>query len=292
MANSNTSGKFRKRKVTFAQVSNIALRDPTLSLKAKGLYSLIQSYITIEDFTLYKSHLMKQCVEKDTAFKSAWNELKKIGYLVQYKLKDEKTGIFYYEYDLLDEVKSHAKPVSMTDTSQRKHNSPQVDFPPLDSAPYGLSTYGEHTPYNKTYINDTNLNNTNPSINQNKNDGQMDLYEQDELKLLKEQIDFNSLKERYSFDIPLLEEIQLLIKDMFYASMTRISGELKGQAIIRGNLSKLRYEHIENVLLGFKEVVKQQEIKNVSSYLKTMVYMAPMSMNLSIKADIGHKMGL
>jgi hypothetical protein len=46
------NGSFRKKKTYFSQVSNEALRDNTLSLKAKGLYALIQSYITIENFTL------------------------------------------------------------------------------------------------------------------------------------------------------------------------------------------------------------------------------------------------
>ena len=48
------SGTFRKKKIYFSQVSNEALRDENLSLKAKGLYALIQSYITIENFILYK----------------------------------------------------------------------------------------------------------------------------------------------------------------------------------------------------------------------------------------------
>ncbi|MBO3338971.1 RNA replicase, partial [Clostridium perfringens] len=39
----NRSGQFRKKKIHFTQVSNMALRDPALSLKAKGLYSLINS---------------------------------------------------------------------------------------------------------------------------------------------------------------------------------------------------------------------------------------------------------
>lgn len=97
------SGAFRKKKVYFTQVSNNILRDNSISLKAKGLYSLIQSYITIEGFTLYKTFLMKQCKEGERAFESTWKELKDTGYLIQYKLKDDKTGVFYYEYELMDE---------------------------------------------------------------------------------------------------------------------------------------------------------------------------------------------
>ena len=59
-------------------------------------------FITIENFTLYKATLIKQCAEGKKAFESAWNELKDKGYLFQYKLKS-LNGHFYYEYDLLDE---------------------------------------------------------------------------------------------------------------------------------------------------------------------------------------------
>lgn len=98
-------GKFKKKKVYFAQVSNNALRDNKLSLKAKGLYALIQSYITIENFTLYKTTLKKQCAEGEKAFESAWKELKDNGYLIQDRHRNTD-GSFYYEYELLD-VSSH-----------------------------------------------------------------------------------------------------------------------------------------------------------------------------------------
>lgn len=99
----NNSGAFRKKKTYFSQVSNFALRDEKLSLKAKGLYSLIQSYITIEGFTLYKNTLKKDCSEGSTAFENAWNELKKVGYLKQFRSKTPE-GYFTYEYDLIDIV--------------------------------------------------------------------------------------------------------------------------------------------------------------------------------------------
>ena len=94
-------GKIKRKEVPYSQVSNQALRDENLSLKAKGLYALIQSYITIPNFVLYKTTLLKKCKEGKKAFESAWIELKKSGYLVQYRMKNEK-GSFYYEYELLD----------------------------------------------------------------------------------------------------------------------------------------------------------------------------------------------
>lgn len=97
----NLNGSFKQKKIYFTQVSNEAIRDNTLSLKAKGLYALIQSYITLEGFTLYKHYLQKQCKEGTRAFEGAWKELKDNGYLTQEKHKGAD-GTFYYIYDLLD----------------------------------------------------------------------------------------------------------------------------------------------------------------------------------------------
>jgi len=94
------SGFFR-RKQSFAQVSNSALRNKGLSLKAKGLYALIQSYITLEDFVLYKDFLISLSVGGKKSFQSGWEELKRSGYLKQYRIR--KPGGYVYEYELLDE---------------------------------------------------------------------------------------------------------------------------------------------------------------------------------------------
>ena len=134
-------GVFKKKKVKFAQVSNLALRDENLSLKAKGLYSMIQSYITIENFTLYKNTLIKQCKDKEGSFNTAWKELKDNGYLVQEK-KRTSNGSFYYEYDLLDE----------------SFTTPQFSTPGFSTP--GSSTPGKTGVYNNTDLSNTDLSNT------------------------------------------------------------------------------------------------------------------------------------
>lgn len=94
-------GRFR-HKTNFAAVSNTALQDTRLSLRAKGLYALIQSYINIPNYDLYKSFLQKSSIEGTRAFDNAWNELKDCGYLKQYRIPGSNRGRFEYEYELLD----------------------------------------------------------------------------------------------------------------------------------------------------------------------------------------------
>lgn len=94
-------GKFRKKRYNFAMVSNSALQDPKLSLKAKGLYGLIQSLITLDN-DVYKWQIMKFCQEGERAFESSWKELKEKGYLKVIRMRDPVRNVFYYEYELLE----------------------------------------------------------------------------------------------------------------------------------------------------------------------------------------------
>lgn len=97
---------FRKRPtINFTQVTNNVLQNPNLSFKAKGLYSYIQSYLLIPDFSLNKQFLMRHCIEGEKAFNSAWKELKDAGFLKQYRIPNTKErGKFLYEYELLIEA--------------------------------------------------------------------------------------------------------------------------------------------------------------------------------------------
>ncbi len=89
----------------FTIAVNNAVRDDGLSLRAKGLYVLIRSYITMEGFELTKAFLMQRCMEGEKAFNSSWEELKKKGYL---KIHQYSTGNgdgkFRYEYKLLSDA--------------------------------------------------------------------------------------------------------------------------------------------------------------------------------------------
>ena len=89
----------------FTQVPNEVIQNPNLSLKAKGLYSLILSYVNINNFDIHKPFLIDQSLEGEKAFNSAWKELKDAGLLKQYRIPHpDKKGKFTYEYELLIEA--------------------------------------------------------------------------------------------------------------------------------------------------------------------------------------------
>lgn len=169
-----SNGKFKKKINQFTQISNAVLTDTNLSFKAIGLYCKINHYITIPDFDLYKAFLIKNSKEGQKAFDNAWKELKEEGYLLQTRCKDPKTGIFYWEYELLDE--------------------PIIDQNPyIPKGGYGESMHGEVGVYNNTDLNKTKNNNIKDSSSsttqQNEHIADVSKKIDDEILNLKSKID-------------------------------------------------------------------------------------------------------
>ena len=175
METKQKSGMFRKRRISFAQVSSVALLDNTLSSKAKGLYSVIQYFINIPEFTLYKNTLRKHMAEGDKAFDNMWKELKDKGYLIQYRLQGEK-GHYYYEYELLDEpnldlaIEIHSsqnrkKSEEKDSNHKNRFNAKAKENQHFNHTPkmevMDNEHYGEVGVYNNNNLNNNNLNNIN-----------------------------------------------------------------------------------------------------------------------------------
>lgn len=86
----------------YTVMSNTHLRDKTMSLKAKGLLSVMLSLPETWDYTI--NGLVAICKENNTAVESALKELKALGYLVVTKRMPNETesGRIEYEYDIYE----------------------------------------------------------------------------------------------------------------------------------------------------------------------------------------------
>ncbi len=112
----NGNGVFKKKK-GFTIVVNTITRNSNLSLKAKGLFSLISSYITMEELKLTKNFIFNKCMEGEKAFNSTWIELKEKGYLKVYMRPGSENG-WIVEYELLDEPRADAHTYYLSKTGQ------------------------------------------------------------------------------------------------------------------------------------------------------------------------------
>ena len=90
----------------YTVMSNEHLKDKRLSLKAKGLLSVMLSLPDTWDYSI--NGLVAICKESETAVKSTLNELKSHGYLaVTKKMPDEtESGRIEYVYDIFEHAQT------------------------------------------------------------------------------------------------------------------------------------------------------------------------------------------
>lgn len=178
---SNQDGKFRRREQPFTMVSQNALRSE-MSLKAKGLYAIIQLYINLPNFTLYKKHLKKESQLGDFAFQKPWNELKDFGYLKQFRVSNN--GRWEYEYELL-EIPDLSTPSLQNVVNTGFDNLDEINSHAPQKPSYGKShtcskNHGVENPSDINIINKNNIDN----LNRNKSEAHKGLI------LSKEQYDY------------------------------------------------------------------------------------------------------
>lgn len=255
------SGKFRKKKAGFSMISNNLLRNKEISLKAKGLYSLIRSYETLENFDLYKSFLMSQCEEGRKAFDSAWKELKDAGYLVQYRMKDTKNQ-FYYEYELMEE------PVYQNGTSDN-------DFPGVP-----FCAIRETCTTEKVY--DGKGDNINNTINNN-------TISYPSIEDVKEQIGYDGFT---GSDANTVNEIALLIHEVYQMpdnASLRINQNNVSAKTVKERFMQIEYKHIDFILIILSSYAG--EVNNYRNFLLTTIFNAPTTASTYFKVRVNHDFG-
>ena len=95
-----------EKSTNYTVMSNIHLKDRSLSMKAKGLLSIVLSLPDNWEYSI--AGLAALSSEKESAVKTALNELKEHGYLVVTKRmpNDTKSGRIEYEYTFFENAKN------------------------------------------------------------------------------------------------------------------------------------------------------------------------------------------
>ena len=98
------------------------------------------------------------------------------------------------------------------------------------------------------------------------------------------------LKRNYPYDDKLIEEILSLLVDTCCSrrAYIRIASDDKPAAIVKSQLMKLEYEHIQFVLDCFKE--NTTRVRNIRQYLLAALYNAPITIDGYYTALVHHDM--
>ena len=247
----------------FTVMSNHHLRNKTLSLRAKGLLSLMLSLPEEWDYSM--SGLEKLSAEGITAVRTAIRELEKAGYIERHRLRNERGQLEDTEYVI------HEQPIS---------EKPILENPTLDNPILEKPTEVEPTQENQMQLN-TNKSNTKelntdcikyPSINNgapNGDAGWIDRYNKINSEV-KEQIEYDALicpnnAELVNDILSVMTEV-LLIDTPYYT----IEGKQIPTELVRINYRKITYNRLEVFLLDFTRLY--DEIKNPKKYLITALY--------------------
>lgn len=258
----------------YTVMSNYHLRDKQMSLKAKGLLSIMLSLPEDWDYTI--RGLVCICKEGETAVKSTLNELKNLGYLyIEKQLPNEtESGRLEYIYNIYENPKQAYK-------KQEVENHPLV-FQPLESQPIEnpvQSNKDNQKKNNKIFNNKSNQsyqadNKTKPTPKRaTEQEADRIRYE----KIIKENIDYDYLIMDNSKDD--IDEIVSILIDAVTSQneYIRISGQDRAKESVKSQLLKLNYEHINYVLMCLNE--NTTKVRNIKSYLLTSLYNAPMTMS-------------
>lgn len=122
----------------YTVMSNTHLRDMSLSLKAKGLLSMMLSLPDDWDYSI--GGLCAICTESDTAIRSALKELEQQRYLVRTRHQDEQ-GKFSYTYEVYEQPYAENP-----HTDEPCADEPHTDEPHTEN-PYTENRHTVRTPY-------------------------------------------------------------------------------------------------------------------------------------------------
>lgn len=275
-------GCFRKKN-GYTVVQNTISRDKRLSMKAKGLYLIIQSYITMPDKQWHKSDFMNMVSEGKAAFNSAWDELKENGYLKIYIVHAGKRGT-YREYELLDDPVTGPSEIHVSGKSEESlENTGFVQLPDFqvpENQEVENQVLEKQEPDNRAAgnINNNNLKN-NINNNNNKTDNNnlssiQSLYRDDEevMEELKEQIELDRLLDIHPANKKLIHYIYNLMGEILQSPEPYMMIQKKEVPMenIRKRYLAIRFEHLEYLLHQLPE--DDSNIMQKRRYMITCLY--------------------
>ena len=143
----------------YTVMSNVHLQDSRLTLKAKGLLSVILSLPDDWHYTI--SGVTSLCSEKETAVKSALNELKQCGYVHIEKIKPncENGGRWEYVYNIFENPQCENQYQENLTIGKQQQEILPLEILPLEILP--LENLPVYKVLNKQNTNIQNTNNTN-----------------------------------------------------------------------------------------------------------------------------------
>ena len=266
----------------YTVMSNHHLRDKALSLKSKGLLSMMLSLP--EDWNYTTRGLAKICKEGVDAIGGALRELEAAGYIVRHQMRDRQGRISDTEYVIYEQPQPKAPDTPQPDTASPDTENPYLDSPDTEkpaelniekSKTQKSNTQGASTdsiPFRETAA-------ARPP--ERKGRDAMSVEEMQSYRdLVLENIEYDHLCREFATYREDLDEIVELIVETVCArrKTTRIAGADFPHEVVRSRFLKLDSSHIEFVMECLHN--NTTEVRNMKQYLLTVLFNAPTTIRI------------
>ena len=263
----------------YTVMSNHHLKNRALSLKAKGLLSLMLSLPDDWDYTL--QGLAHISLEKVDAVRKAIIELENEGYITRTRQRDEEGKLRGTEYIIREQPISQ-KPVLENPILEK----PTLDKPTLEN-PTQLNNNKANKNRTSMHVSNIHSNQSNKPTYKNEPKERIDLKTMKDYEgIIKENIDYDALCEKHDRDM--LDELVTIIVETVCTSRESIrvaSDEFPAEAV-KAKLLKLENMDIEYVFDCLNRNTTQ--IRNIRQYLLTALFNAPRTISNYYCAQFNH----
>ncbi len=276
----------------YTVMSNHHLRDKALSLKSKGLLSMMLSLP--EDWNYTTRGLAKICKEGVDAIGGALRELEAAGYIVRHQLRDRQGRISDTEYVIYEQPQPKAPDTPQPDTASPDTENPYLADPDTEK-PAELNIEKSKTQKSNTQGSSTDSipfrETAAARPPERKGRDAMSVEEMQSYRdLVLENIEYDHLCREFATYREDLDEIVELIVETVCArrKTTRIAGADFPHEVVRSRFLKLDSSHIEFVMECLHN--NTTEIRNMKQYLLTVLFNAPTTISNHYTAQVNHDM--
>ena len=278
----------------YTVMSNHHLRNANLSLKAKGLLSMMLSLP--EDWNYTTRGLAKICKEGVDAIGAALRELEGAGYIVRHQRRDKSGRITDTEYVIYEQPQPD---MSQPDTASPDTENPDMVKPdmvkPDTEKPAELNIEKSNTQKSITHGSSTDSipfrEKTAARPPERKGRDAMSVSEIESYRdLILENIEYDYLCREFATYREDLDEIVELMVETVCArrKTTRIAGSDFPHEVVRSRFLKLDSEHIRFVMDSLQK--NTTEVRNMKQYLLTVLFNAPTTISNHYTSQVNHDM--
>ena len=275
----------------YTVMSNHHLRDMSLSLKAKGLLSLMLSLPENWDYTM--KGLSRICKDGIDSISGGIRELEERGYLIRERVRGANGQLGSIEYTILEQPKeptpAQEKPI--------RENPVQANptlVTPVQEEPAQLNKDRSSNDPSRTDLSSTEISNpiqSNPPTPAGARMGMDRMGARESYReLILENIEYDFWKNSDRIDHEMLDEITELIVDTVCSARKtiRIAGDDYPAEVVKSRFLKLDSSHVQYVMDCMKD--NTTYVRNIKKYLLAALYNAPTTINSYYSSLVQHDM--